>query len=162
MSTSPTYDQRLAKAFERFDAQFAWYDKHSDAEQIKFKIGQVLTLVLTAATPVLVAAGGVPDVWQAGTGAAATVSAAAMASFNWRGNWIRFAATAEALKSERAHFETRTSAAYGLTLSDDEVLEAFVTRTEAITAHETGAWGTELSQVATPADPAGNGSGAQG
>jgi len=130
---------------ERYTAQLEWYERHSARDQFYFKAFQVLTLFFGALTPVLIAFSGVPSGIVAASSAGAALSAGVGAVFNWRGNWVRFARTAELLKSEKAQFDTRTSEIYAPGLADDLALDAFVTRIEAAALRETGDWGVELA-----------------
>jgi hypothetical protein len=152
------YEQRLQAALARYDEQVTWYEDHAGRDQLKFKTFQVLTLFFSALTPVLLVFGGLAPGIPAASSAAAAVCAGAIAVFNWRGNWVRFARTAELLKSEKALFDTRTSPAYAPRLADEEVLEAFMSRIEAAALRETGEWGSELTQAAQIHDPRKTGS----
>jgi hypothetical protein len=140
------YEERLATAVRRYEQQLQWYEDHADRDQFRFKTFQVLTLFFSALTPVLIAFNGVGPGLEAASSALAAVSAGVVAVFNWRGNWVRFARTAEVLKSEKALFDTRTSPVYSAQLSDEELLEAFMLRIEAAALSETGSWGSELTQ----------------
>jgi hypothetical protein len=145
------YDERLRAAIARYDDQLDWYEEHASRDQARFKAFQVLTVFFSTLAPVLIASGGVPAGIAAASSGAAAVCAGTLAVFNWRGNWVRFARTAEFLKSEKAHFDTRTSPAYATTLTDEQVLEAFMVRIEGAALRETGEWGAEL--VSTAAQP---------
>jgi uncharacterized protein DUF4231 len=68
------------------------------------------------------------------------VLASISAFFHWRESWIRRSETAEALKSEKAKYETRTSSNYAVTLSDQQALENFVLKIEFITSNEVSQW----------------------
>lgn len=153
--TNP-YPQRLQAAMDRYEAQLKWYEDHSTRDQRKFKAFQILTLIFASLTPVLIAFGGVPAGIEAASSAAAAVSAGVLAVFNWRGNWVRFARTAETLKSEKALFDTRTSAAYAPEIPDEQALQNFMIRIESAALSETGDWGMELIHAAqqSPSRPA--------
>jgi hypothetical protein len=73
-------------------------------------------------------------------------------TFRWLQNKTRFAYTAEALKSGRILFETRTPPHYGLDVTHDQALAAFVARIEQITMTEVGEWRADLARAA-PAAP---------
>lgn len=141
------YDARRTAAMTRYAQQLAWYERHADKDQLGFKASQVITLTFAALTPVLIAFGGVPSGIEAACSAAAAVSAGVLAVFNWRSNWVRFARTAELLKSEKARFDTRTSP-YSSDLGDEGVLNMFMTRIEAAALNETNDWGVELARAA--------------
>lgn len=142
-----TYEARRTAAMTRYAQQLAWYERHANSDQLSFKASQVITLAFAALTPVLIAFGGVPPGIEAACSAAAAVSAGVLAVFNWRSNWIRFARTAELLKSEKARFDTRTSP-YSSDLDDEAVLNMFMTRIEATALNETNDWGAELARAA--------------
>jgi hypothetical protein len=57
---------------------------------------------------------------------------------------VRFASTAEALKSELIKFETRTSPAYRHEVTDDVAIDNFVQAVEALVLSETSGWHTQL------------------
>jgi hypothetical protein len=144
-----SYEQRLQAAMERYEHQLQWYEVHASRDQLQFKAFQILTLVFTALTPVLIAFGGVAPGIEAASSAVAAVCAGTAAVFNWKGNWVRFARTSELLKSERAYFETRTGT-YSLSLADDQALDAFMARIESAAQGETGEWVAEVTRIAQP------------
>ena len=55
--------------------------------------------------------------------------------------------TAEASKSERVLFETRTPPRYGVGVEEDQALAAFVTRIEELTMGEVAEWRADLSRA---------------
>lgn len=59
--------------------------------------------------------------------------------FRWKENWVRTAATLEALKMELLKFETRTGI-YRATLDDQKALDVFVQQIEQITSTDIRAW----------------------
>lgn len=71
------------------------------------------------------------------TGALAAIAAGLVGVFQWQQNWVRFASTAEALKSELIRFETRTSSAYRPEVTDDVAIDNFVQAVEALVLSET-------------------------
>jgi hypothetical protein len=59
--------------------------------------------------------------------------------------------TAEALKSERILFETKTPPLYGPGVTDDEALAKFVGRIEEISMTEVSEWRADLARPASSA-----------
>jgi len=57
---------------------------------------------------------------------------------------------AEALKSERVLFTTRTPPSYGLDVDDDTALATFVSRIEQIGMTEVSEWQADVVQAANP------------
>ena len=80
------------------------------------------------------------------------VLAAVIGLWNWQKNWVRFAATAEALKSELVKLQTRTGEAYGASLDEETVFNNFVFRIEGLASGELAAWGARQSQRGAPQD----------
>lgn len=131
----------------RCQAQIDWYSQHSKLEWRLFVLFQTAAIALAAATPVLVLWSSLPKAVQALPAALASVAAALVGTFHWLQNKTRFAYTAEALKSERVLFETRTPPRYGVEVEEDQALAAFVTRIEELTMGEVAEWRADLSRA---------------
>lgn len=142
---------RLDAAMERCDDQIGWYDRYSKREWRLFIVFQTATIALAGATPVLILWSSVPKAVQALPAALASVAAGLVGTFRWLQNKTRFAYTAEALKSERVLFDTRTPPRYGLDLTDDDALAAFVARIEEITMTEVAEWRADLTRATSSA-----------
>jgi uncharacterized protein DUF4231 len=104
-------------------------------------------VLLGAATPVLILWSTLPKAVQALPAALASVAASLVGTFRWLQNKARYSYTAEALKSERVLFATRTPPNYGLDRDDDEALATFVSRIEQVAMTEVSDWRTEVVQV---------------
>jgi hypothetical protein len=139
----------LQAALARCNEQIDWYTRYARREWILFIIFQSAAITLAAATPVLILWSSLPKPLQALPAALASVAAGLVGTFHWLQNKTRFAYTAEALKSERVLFETRTAPRYGLSLSDDEALAAFVVRVEEISMTEVSEWRADLARPTT-------------
>jgi len=74
----------------------------------------------------------------------AAIAVGLVGVFQWQQNWVRFASTSEALKSELIRFETRTSPAYRPEVTDDVAIDNFVQAVEALVLSETSGWHTQL------------------
>ena len=148
-----TPEPRSAIALRRCDDQIAWYERRSKAEWRLFVVFQSAAVLLAAMTPVLILWAAVPKAVQALPAALASVAAGLVGTFRWLQNKARFAYTAEALKSERVLFTTRTPPRYGPGLTDDAALGAFVARIEEITMSEVSEWRTELTHAASSESP---------
>jgi hypothetical protein len=74
----------------------------------------------------------------------ASVVAAIIGLWGWQENWVRFAATAETLKSELVKFDTRTGP-YSSSLNEEMVLDSFVARIESLASNEVAAWSDNQS-----------------
>ena len=106
-------------------------------------------VVLAGLTPVL-ALWKFFDRYDVLPAAIASVLAAVIGLWGWQENWVRFAATAEALKSELVRFQTRTGEAYGFGLDEETVLDNFVARIEGLASGELAAWGARQSRGEPP------------
>jgi hypothetical protein len=142
-------DRRLQAALDRCSEQIGWYTRYARREWVLFIVFQSAAIALAAATPVLILWSSLPKPLQALPAALASVAAGLVGTFHWLQNKTRFAYTAEALKSERVLFETRTPPRYGPELTDDEALSAFVVRVEEISMTEVSEWRADLARPTT-------------
>jgi hypothetical protein len=140
------FDERRALALARYDQQLNWYEKHSTSAHQYYNLAQALAIILGAVAPVLILIDDVPEALQAAVPACAAIALGLNGLFRWRDNWLRFAHTAEALKSERTKFDTRATDEYALKRSEDEVLAHFVVTIEALAMSETMQWQQLLSE----------------
>jgi hypothetical protein len=145
---------RQEKAIARCAEQIQWYEREKCKKRILYWIFQNAVIVLSALTPLLILWGNAPDdgsrQWlgvgppsalaQAIPPALAAMLASIISSYQWREQWTRFGFTAEMLKSERAKFETRTTADYRG--NQDAALDTFVARIETLISAEVGDWRT--------------------
>jgi len=140
-------DERRAFALGRADEQIAWYESHSSRQWRAFAVFQSAAVVLGGLTPVLILWDAVPKAVQALPAALAAIAAGLVGIFRWPDNKTRYSFTAEALKSERVKYATRTTALYGRDRSDDEALESFVARIEDISMTEVAEWRGEFARA---------------
>ena len=137
---------RRAKALERCAQQVEWYERHARIASRSFTVFQAAAIVLGALTPVLILVTNLPKAVQALPAALASIAAGLVAMFRWLENRTRFSYTAEALKSERLKFETRTTPSYATSLADERALENFVARIEEISLREVAEWRSQLAE----------------
>ncbi len=149
MAAGRSFDEREAEAIRRCDAQIEWYSTHSVQAQRWFAVVQSAAVGLAAATPVLILWSGVPKAVQALPAALASVAAGLAGTFRWLQNKSRWAYAAEALKSERVRYDTRTPPDYGPERGEDAALAAFVRRIEEISMTEVSEWRSELARPAS-------------
>ena len=149
MATARPFDEREQAALRRCDDQIEWYSKHSVREWRWFVSVQTAAVVLAAATPVLILWGSVPKAVQALPAALASVAAGLAGTFRWLQNKTRWAYAAEALKSERVLYDTRTPPQYGSEMAEEAALAAFVRRIEEISMTEVSEWRSDLSRPAS-------------
>jgi hypothetical protein len=147
-------DVRREFALRRVDEQIHWYETHSARQWRAFAVFQSATVVLGGLTPVLILWSELPKAVQALPAALAAIAAGLVGIFRWPHNKTRYSFTAEALKSERVKYATRTTLPYRRELSDDEALENFVARIEDIAMAEVAEWRGEFARATgSPADP---------
>ena len=113
-STNPRYQMALKRCAE----QIGWYERHAGRARLLYRTFQSAVVVLAGLTPVLALGEKGPELVQVLPAALASVFAAIVGLWSWQENWVRFAATAEALKSELVKFQTRTGEAYGASLDE--------------------------------------------
>ena len=140
--TSPRHQMALKRCAE----QIGRYERHAGRSRFLYRTFQSAVVILAGLTPVLA-------LWEKGSelvqvlpAAIASVAAAIIGLWSWQENWVRFAATAEALKSELVKFQTRTGEAYAVSLNEETVLYNFVVRIEGLASGELAAWGARQSQ----------------
>lgn len=107
---------------------------------------QVAAVALSGLTAILILWSEVPKPVQALPATLASILTGVIAIFRWHENYIRSAYTAEALRSERAKFEARATP-YGITVKDDQALDTFVSRVEAILMDAAVQWRTAHVQT---------------
>ncbi len=135
---------RRKKAIDRCAQQIEWYEAHGSRESFFYRFFQTCAIVFGGLTPILILWSDVPKPLQALPAALAAIAAGLVGVFQWQQNWVRFASTAEALKSELIRFETRTSPAYRPEVTDDVAIDNFVQAVEALVLSETSGWHTQL------------------
>lgn len=136
-------------ALARCDELIAWYTKEGRRQRLAFQTFQVAAILLSGITPILILL--LPDTldaWAALPAALAAIAIGLVGIFQWKENYVRFAYTSEAIKSERNKFVTRTTRDYDLKLDQHAALGHFVTRVEALVMNEVTDW-RGLMQEAT-------------
>ncbi|MGH3072096.1 MAG: DUF4231 domain-containing protein [Gaiellaceae bacterium] len=133
-------------ALNRVEEQIEWYESHSARQWWAFTVFQTAAVVLGGLTPVLILWSELPKAVQALPAALAAIAAGLVGIFRWPHNKTRYSFAAEALKSERVKFATRTGPRYGRGRSEDEALDSFVARIEDIAMTEVAEWRGELTR----------------
>jgi Protein of unknown function (DUF4231) len=141
-------DTRRELALRRVDEQIDWYETHSTRQWWAFSVFQSAAVVLGGLTPILILWSGLPKAVQALPAALAAIAAGLVGIFRWSHNKTRYSFTAEALKSERVKYATRTTSRYRHDLSDDQDLDNFVARIEDIAMTEVTEWRGEFARGA--------------
>ena len=127
----PGAGTRYETALKRCVEQIGWYERHARRARVFYRTFQSAVVVLAGLTPVLALWEKAPELVQVLPAAIASIAAAIIGLWSWQENWVRFAATAEALKSELLRLQTRTSEAYEIRLDEETVLDNFVARIKA-------------------------------
>jgi hypothetical protein len=140
--------EQVDLALKRCDRMLEWYEEHLVRARLWYRAFNTATVILAAATPVLILwqPSGVSPIWQAAPAALASLFATLIGTYRWREDWIRYAVAAETLRSERTKFTTRTTQDYGLGLSDSEAFDNFVYRMESLAISEVSEWRNQLAQ----------------
>lgn len=130
----------------------AWYEKIKTRQRLAFQASQILIIVLSGITPILILVGNIPELWQAVPPAIVTILVGLGGIFQWKENYLRFAYASQALQSERIRFDTRSSSDYNRQLEDEAALERFITRVDNIVMGEVGEW-RELMKETSDTQP---------
>lgn len=138
-------DQRVDAAMKRYEHILHWYDDIKNRNRTYFYIFQTAAIVLAAMTPVLILVNGSPKWVQAFPAAAASIASALLGTFHWRENFLRFANTAEALRSEKVRYDARVGSLYGGSVDDAKAFDTFVQRMEEVVSSETTEWRTSYT-----------------
>jgi hypothetical protein len=138
-------DQRVDAAMKRYEHVLYWYDFIKNRNRIYFYVFQTAAIVLAAMTPVLILVSGSPKWIQAFPAAAAAIASALLGTFHWRENFLRFANTAEALRSEKVRYDARVGSLYGGSVDDAKAFDTFVQRMEDLISSETVEWRSEYT-----------------
>ena len=129
-----------------------WYDRSRNRARLWYRAFQTSIIVLTGLTPILILWNGVPRELQAIPPAIAALCAALIAAYHWREDWVRYTVTAEALRSERYKYTTRTTPAYALGLPDSQALDNFMRKIEGVAASEVADWRNQNAALTSSGD----------
>jgi hypothetical protein len=133
-------------ALARCDEMIAWYRGKRRRANAAFNLLQGIVIVLTATAPVLVLSDALADAaLRALPATVVAIAVALLASYKLRESWVRYTVAAEALRSEKAKYLTRTTPAYWR-LPPDEALNNFVLRVEGLALSEVEEWRKQMAQ----------------
>ena len=132
--------QRRNKALKRYDDEIQWYERTKKSQRLTFQFIQFSVILFSGLTPLLLLIPDCPKLAAALPAAVAGMLTAITATFRFQDNYIRFAYTAEMLKSEKLKFETRSTKDYRVAAGDQEAFEIFVSRMEELIINEVTDW----------------------
>lgn len=124
-----------------------WYERFSKRDWRLFVVFQTTAILFAATTPCLILWSSIPKGVQALPAALASGRSRACRHVPLAPEQEPVRVHAEALKSERVLYETRTPPRYAPDLTEDEALAAFVGRIEEISMTEVSEWRTEFSRA---------------
>lgn len=129
------------KALQHCQENIDWYEKMKRNRRRAHYILQAGVIILSGLTPILILSDPpIPKLLQALPAALAGMLAAIMGVFQISESFARFAYTAEALKSEKFKFETRTTKDYQADVDEYKALNKFVARVEDMIMSEVTDW----------------------
>ena len=130
----------------RVDEQITWYDKKAGSAQRKYKICQLIEIVVAALIPVFVGFFDICPVMQflvGLCGVAITIIEGIVSLNKWHENWIEYRSTCELLRHEKYLFEMKAPP-YG----DSASLESlFVNNIESLISSESSKWKVNNSKA---------------
>ena len=127
---------------ERYHELLHWFEGHKSMSRISYYALQVIIIVFSALTPVII----LIDVddgnkWIEGLlPAIAAVAASMQTLFKFNETWVSRAEASERLKSEYVYFKSRIGSLYSSNLPKEKVLENFLNRIEQINRQERITW----------------------
>lgn len=136
----PQVNSRHDYALERCHELICWYEKTKKRQQLAYLLSQSIIVVLSGLTPIIILWGDLPVLLQAIPPAVVAVLVGLSGPFQWKENYLRFALTSEALKSERIKYLTRTTHAYSSKLDESRAIENFVMQIEKLAMNEASEW----------------------
>lgn len=140
MDSVEMFRSRQQSALNRCQKLIDHYDKLRSYNRVLNQGCLIITIVFSGLTPILILWTELPKPLQALPAALASTAAVSNSIFNFRDKYVIFADTSEALKSERAKFETRTTKEYGTDLTDQKALDNFVNCVESLVIKERDRW----------------------
>lgn len=124
---------------ERVDDQIKWYDDKASKAQHKYKLCQVIEIIIAACIPILVNFVDGCILFQvlvALCGVAITIIEGLTALYKWHENWIEYRSTCELLRHEKYLFEMKAPP-YG---DSSSVENLFVSNIESLISAESNKW----------------------
>lgn len=131
---------------ERVDDQINWYDKKASEAQHKYKMCQVIEIIIAACIPILVNFVDGCILFQvlvALCGVAITIIEGLTALYKWHENWIEYRSTCELLRHEKYLFEMKAPP-YG---DSSSVENLFVNNIESLISAESNKWKVNNSKA---------------
>ena len=127
-----------------------WYHRHGLLAMALYRGSQTAAVILSAAAAILILASELPKWVTAIPAAVASLAAGLNGIYLWREDWVRWLATAQALRTELANYQTRHPERYGVNLSSDEALNHLVERVQSLVDAETLQWQHLAMQRTSP------------
>ncbi len=147
-ASAHAHREREAIAVCRYNMN--WYQRHGLLAMGLYRGSQTLAVVLSAGAAILVLATELPKWVTALPAAVASLAAGLNGIYLWREDWVRWLATAQALRSELANYQCRHPERYGVNLSPDEALDNLVQRVQHLVDSETQQWEHIAMQRSSP------------
>ena len=146
-------EARRTQALNWCQQQIDWFEKSKRNSSTADRIAQVIIIVMSSLTPILILWSYLPKVLQALPAALITVTVGLSQAFHWRENHIRYAQTGEALQSERIKFLTRAGS-YRTNVSENTAIRRFVERIESLHMSEIEGWSVDHARESPETIPA--------
>lgn len=147
--TEPTAAAAEDVTLTRLNDQIAWYSRKSGANQRRFKILKLTTIVSAALIPVATTAGGLTGAKvAAGLGVLIAVVEGVQQMNQYQTNWSTYRSTEEALKHEKFLYLAQA----GPYTNPATARSTLAERVEALVSEENAKWFVTRSQTAPKMD----------
>lgn len=150
--TDGAADDKMMREYDKAALEYCqglikWYEDTKTSQRHAYWASQISIIVLSGITPILILVGNIPAILQAIPPAIVTIIIGLSGVFQWKENYLRFAYTSQALKSEKIRFETRSSKEYDRKMDAADALSRFVTRVDIIAMGEMEEWRTLMQEA---------------
>jgi hypothetical protein len=133
----------LIRALNWYDGEVSYYQRARQRSRRQWIALQVGAIVLTGATPVIVAITSLPTAVKAAPAALAGILTSLSLASGLRNDFVRWTTAEMSLRHERLRLDTRTPP-YHRDATADELAEAFVERILAIADTEVSGWHEDM------------------
>ncbi|NAW56942.1 MULTISPECIES: DUF4231 domain-containing protein [unclassified Vibrio] len=135
-------DNKSQNVEERYWELLHWFDKHKTSSRVFYYLFQIITILFSALTPIVILAelDAPYNLLEAVLPAMAAIAASIQALFKFNETWVSRAEASERLKSEFIYYKSRIGPLYSENITQNQVVGNFLDRIEEINRLERSVW----------------------